>query len=78
MMIKYHAVYKERRIFMGYLLKNATVFTDNEFKKTDIFIEDNIIVSVGAGCYKDSVSFDFNNLFIFPGFTDVHVHLREP
>ena len=78
MMIKYHAVYKERRIFMGYLLKNATVFTDNEFKKTDIFIEDNIIVSVGAGCYNDSVSFDFNNLFIFPGFTDVHVHLREP
>lgn len=63
---------------MGYLLKNATVFTDNEFKKTDIFIEDNIIVSVGAGCYNDSVSFDFNNLFIFPGFTDVHVHLREP
>ena len=63
---------------MGYLLKNATVFTDNEFKKTDIFIEDNIIVSVGASCYKDSVSFDFNNLFIFPGFTDVHVHLREP
>ncbi len=38
----------------------------------------NIIVSVGAGCYNDSVSFDFNNLFIFPGFTDVHVHLREP
>ena len=49
---------------MGYLLKNATVFTDNEFKKTDIFIEDNIIVSVGAGCYNDSVSFDFNNFFL--------------
>lgn len=62
---------------MDYLLKNANVYFDNEFRKTDIFIKDNIIVS-NDNCYDNSVSFDFNNCFIFPGFTDVHVHLREP
>lgn len=62
---------------MGYLLKNANVYVDNKFKRTDIFIKDNIIVSTD-NCFGSSVSFDFNNCFIFPGFTDVHVHLREP
>lgn len=62
---------------MGYLLKNANVYVDNEFKKTDIFIQDHMIVSADH-CLGSSISFDFNNCFIFPGFTDVHVHLREP
>lgn len=62
---------------MDYLLKNANVYVNNEFRKTDIHIKDNIIVSANS-CCDNSVSFDFNNCFIFPGFTDVHVHLREP
>ncbi|MEA4973842.1 MAG: dihydroorotase [Candidatus Metalachnospira sp.] len=62
---------------MDYLLRNANVYINNEFKKTDIHIKDNIIVSTD-NCCDNSVSFDFNNCFIFPGFTDVHVHLREP
>ena len=65
---------------MNCLLKNANVYVGNEFIKTDILIKDSIIVSVDAGCREEegSVSFDFNNKYIFPGFTDVHVHLREP
>ena len=31
---------------MDYLLKNANVFVDNKFRKTDIFVRDGIIVSV--------------------------------
>ena len=65
---------------MDYLLKNANVFVDNKFRKTDIFVRDGIIVSVDKDFrdYGNSVSFDLNNKYIFPGFTDVHVHLREP
>ena len=65
---------------MDCLLRNANVYVDNEFRKTDVFIKDDIIVSVdGSFPYDGSVfSFDFNNKYIFPGFTDVHVHLREP
>lgn len=65
---------------MDCLLKNANVYTDGSFRKTDIYIKDNTIVSVDGSVHSDDdvVSFDFNNKYIFPGFTDVHVHLREP
>lgn len=65
---------------MEYLLKNANVYIDSQFRKTDVFIKDNIIVSVDGSFPNGEsvVSFDFNNKYIFPGFTDVHVHLREP
>ena len=65
---------------MDCLLKNANVYVDNEFIKTDVFIKDGIIVSVDGSFpnMESVVSFDFNNKYIFPGFTDVHVHLREP
>ena len=65
---------------MDYLLKNANVFVDNKFEKTDVFVRDGIIVSVDKDFrdYGNRVSFDLNNKYIFPGFTDVHVHLREP
>jgi len=62
---------------MDYLLKNANVYFHNQFRRTDILIKDNI-VDFKDNCCDNSVSFDFNNCFIFPGFTDVHVHLREP
>ncbi len=65
---------------MDCVLKNANVYIDNEFRKTDVFIKDGIIVSFDSGFQNGGgiVSFDFNNKYIFPGFTDVHVHLREP
>lgn len=65
---------------MDCLLKNANVYIDGSFKKTDIYIKDNMIVSVDGSVHngENVVSFDFNNKYIFPGFTDVHVHLREP
>ena len=65
---------------MEYLLRNANVYIDGGFRKTDIYIKDGIIVSFDSGFHSNEgvVSFDFDNKYIFPGFTDVHVHLREP
>ena len=65
---------------MEYLLRNANVYIDGGFRKTDIYIKDGMIVSFDSGFHSNEgvVSFDFDNKYIFPGFTDVHVHLREP
>ena len=63
---------------MNCLLKNAMVFHDSAFSKKDILICDGQVVSVGTGLSADCNVIDLNNCFIFPGFIDVHVHLREP
>ena len=63
---------------MNYLLKNAMVFHNSAISKKDILICDGQIVSVGTGLSADCNIIDLNNCFIFPGFIDVHVHLREP
>lgn len=65
---------------MEYLLRNANVYIDGGFRKTDIYVKDGMIVSFDSGFHSNEgvVSFDFDNKYIFPGFTDVHVHLREP
>lgn len=63
---------------MRYVIKNATVLTENGFKKTDLHIDNGIVVSMGSVDFTDAEVFDFNNCFVFPGFADVHVHLREP
>lgn len=64
-------------ICLTFVLKNAWVYADNAFKKLDVLIKDGIIVEISPSCTGNSV-FDFNNCYIFPGFADVHVHLREP
>ena len=65
---------------MKYLLKNATVFQNSGISKNDVLVDDGRIVSVSACIEADSETsvFDLNNCFVFPGFIDVHVHLREP
>lgn len=64
---------------MEMLLKNAFVYTGTEFAKSDLLVKDGRIIDISKNI--DVVcenTYDLNNLFIFPGFTDVHVHLREP
>lgn len=65
---------------MNYLLKNAQIFQDGQISRKDLLICDGRIVSIGASVSPigDTDIIDFNNCFIFPGFIDVHVHLREP
>ena len=63
---------------MRYVIKNSTVLTEKGFVKTDLFVDNGIVVSIGGGNVSDATVFDFNNCYILPGFADVHVHLREP
>ena len=60
------------------LFRNANVFIKDSFVKTDLLLDDGIIVSIGKSDVTDAEIYDFNNCYIFPGFADVHVHLREP
>ena len=64
---------------MKYLLKSATAFIDNSFKSVDLLIDDGRFVSISQSISDDSATvISCEGLTVFPGFTDVHVHLREP
>lgn len=69
----------ERKTMLNLLLKNGTVYVDGQFKKADMLIKDGIVAEIGEKISMDSCPVaDADNLFILPGFADVHVHLREP
>lgn len=56
--------------------KNAFLYSNNQFLKTSFSISDNAVIP-----YCDSLEFevyDCEGMYVFPGFVDVHVHLREP
>jgi len=58
---------------MKFNLKDAKVFKNGSFVSKDINVCDAVLadgVNVGVS--------EFNNCYVFPGFVDVHVHLREP
>ena len=61
------------------LLKNGTVYVDGALKKADLLIEDGIITKIEEGISAENCPVvDIDKLYIIPGLTDVHVHLREP
>jgi len=63
---------------MNYVLKNGMVYSGGKFVKCDLSI---IEGQVSFSMPSDTSSFavvDCLNKYIFPGFVDVHVHLREP
>ncbi len=65
------------------ILKNARVFTGHEPVRFDVLVKDGVIVSLGSSLSVPTGAevFDFSGYsdpVIFPGFSDVHVHLREP
>ncbi|MBE6760096.1 MAG: dihydroorotase [Ruminococcaceae bacterium] len=65
------------------ILRNARVFTGHEPVRFDVLVKDGVIISVGNDISVPSGAevFDFSGFsdpVIFPGFSDVHVHLREP
>ncbi len=66
------------------LFKNATIFVGDAFVFSDLLLKDGIVFAIDSTI--DSVAIDSDNTIIidsknfhiFPGFADVHVHLREP
>ena len=67
---------------MSTLLKNASIFTKQGFRKQDVLISDHRVLFTDSidNLTSDTIDtvYDLNGLFMIPGFVDVHVHLREP
>lgn len=66
---------------MTTLFKNGTVFTPRGFEKRDVFVSDGkVFVNSLSSLNMESAdrAIDCTGRVIVPGFTDVHVHLREP
>ncbi|MBQ3125891.1 MAG: dihydroorotase [Clostridia bacterium] len=66
---------------MRFLLSGAQVYRKNSFALADVLVDNGRIVSIfphTSSHPADTTVIDMVNLFLFPGFVDVHVHLREP
>ena len=64
---------------MNYILTNANVFVQGNFIRSNVFIANGIISEISNRAPQGECPvFDMDGLFVFPGFIDVHVHLREP
>ena len=63
---------------MNFILKDAQVYTDGKFTKQDVYILGGKLFLKNDLSLSDAITVSFKNKYIFPGFTDVHVHLREP
>ena len=65
---------------MTTLLRNATVYMHDSFQKRDLLIDGGkvFVYSISADNISVSTIIDCTDKIIIPGFTDVHVHLREP
>ena len=65
---------------MDYILKNANVYQNGALVAADISVCDGRIVSINREVEPTPGAsvIDLNNAVVFPGFVDVHVHLREP
>ena len=65
---------------MKKLLKNATVYINNQFIKRDLEITEEKITKIAPIIEEKGfdVIYDLNKLYLLPGLIDVHTHLREP
>ena len=65
---------------MKYLLKNGLLFTKDGFRPVDLSVAEGRVISVAGGleAAAGTVTIDLHHAAVFPGFVDVHVHLREP
>lgn len=64
-----------------YILANGFVGQDGEYTIKDIIIENQMIVGItesGAITNASYKKIDIKGKHVFPGFIDLHVHLREP
>lgn len=65
---------------MKQLFCGAKVYYDSCFLNKDILIDNGIIAEISDSLVSEcaDITYNFKDCYIFPGFTDVHVHLREP
>ncbi|MBO5067165.1 MAG: dihydroorotase [Clostridia bacterium] len=63
---------------MDFILKNGTVYQNGTFSKKDLCISGGKVFFSAPMDTSSFVEVNCLNKYIFPGFVDVHVHLREP
>ena len=64
---------------MTTLIKNGTAYIDGAFVKKDILIEDKLITRIEDKINEPAEKvIDAKGMHVFPGFVDIHVHLRDP
>ncbi|MBR0412301.1 MAG: dihydroorotase, partial [Eubacterium sp.] len=64
---------------MSMLIKNAFVFTGDNFIKNNVLIDGGKIAAIGVSISADTDTvIDAQGKYLIPAFADVHVHLREP
>lgn len=65
---------------MKYLLSNVMLCAADHVRRTDVFINEGRIVAISpmVPVDSDTTVINLKGCYLFPGFVDVHVHLREP
>lgn len=64
---------------MELILKDGMVYSDGKFQKQTVHIADGTVTCLESHPkHNGSLVVDCSSFYIFPGFTDVHVHFREP
>ena len=64
---------------MKLILKDGNVYNSGTFHKQTVYITDGTVTCLDNFTEHDGFSvIDCSSYYIFPGFTDVHVHFREP
>lgn len=64
---------------MQYLIKNAMVYMDKELTKLDVLIKGKKIKRIEKEIdTSDATVIDAEGMHLFPGFIDLHAHLRDP
>lgn len=62
---------------MTIVVKGGSVVGVSGVEKVDVLVDNDIIVKVGKNLTGD-IALDATGCHIFPGFVDLHAHLREP
>ncbi len=64
---------------MDLLLTGANTYLAGSFTAVDLLIQNGVVTAIGKGVSAAGAAvIDLTGNYIFPGFVDVHVHLREP
>ena len=58
-------------------LQGSRIWQENEFRKGELFLTDGVFLKASDADTPDTTLI-FSDMAVFPGFADVHVHLREP
>ena len=62
---------------MSVVFRGGSVVTKDGVVVADLMVQGGEISEIGSGLSADKVV-DISGLTIFPGFVDLHAHLREP